>query len=878
MSGLDWAAAALSAGAVAGISETVRAIARDTYQSAVSLIRHRRRRPSTPGTGSGRAGTSEIVLEAGHPRGVERHRIGLVPAIVSSYQDRDIKRRLNTCAAGTQILVGLGGSGKTQLAAAYAECAWRRTDIDLLVWVNARSRASISATYAEALESVASGGLAGAVDAQRFLAWLATAECRWLIVLDDLQDPRDIRGLWPPTQSEGQVVVTTRRHDATLADHGRELMEVGPFHRTESLSFLGARLDHDVQPGAELDRLAAILGDLPLALAQAAAYMLDRGLSPHDYHARLVDADASLDDLLPDPAGLPDDQALPAHATWRLSRQLADDLPPSGMAGPLLDLTAMLDPNGIPMSVFTAPAALSYLTTCVGRRDAVDPDDARDALHCLHRLSLITIDKSRDHVFVHGLVQRAARNELDEHRRHEVVRVAAECLRQIWPPIETDRRNAQSLRDNVTALLAHGEQYLWLPEPHPILARVGDSLVDAGLNQAAASYFTRRHVGAARYLGPTHRATLAMRSNSAHWTTITENTVAAIGALTEVLDLQRRTFGLDDPDSLLTRYRLVCWQHGSAPRSAERRIVVNQLLDDQVRVLGQDHPMTLKTVSKQITLTQWDGDIAATRQALEKLVSRTTHALGPGHRQTFGARSQLASWLGSVGKFDAATQELQQLLCDQVSVLGAHHSDTLATRGNLALWRGRGGEVDWALDTEHELMLLRLRLNGPDHDDTLTSRNNYAHWLGQHGEPAEAVRVLRQLLVHRTSIQGANHPHIFGNRYNIAHWIGEAGDPAQAASLLESVFADRRRSPVVHRVATMNTCREIAHWLARAGDKAGTVDALTVLLDQQTRFFGPHHSKSVHTASELALIQSDSVDPEFSLPASAWPYHAAITG
>jgi len=40
-------------------------------------------------------------------------------------------------------------------------------------------------------------------------AWRARADKRWLIVLDDLADPADMRGLWPPTVSGGRVLVTS---------------------------------------------------------------------------------------------------------------------------------------------------------------------------------------------------------------------------------------------------------------------------------------------------------------------------------------------------------------------------------------------------------------------------------------------------------------------------------------------------------------------------------------------------------------------------------------------------------------------------------------------------------------------------------------------
>jgi hypothetical protein len=48
----------------------------------------------------------------------------------------------------TQVLAGLGGVGKSQLAAAYA--AERADEVDLLAWVDARSRDAVVTGYAQA--------------------------------------------------------------------------------------------------------------------------------------------------------------------------------------------------------------------------------------------------------------------------------------------------------------------------------------------------------------------------------------------------------------------------------------------------------------------------------------------------------------------------------------------------------------------------------------------------------------------------------------------------------------------------------------------------------------------------------------------------------
>ena len=78
--------------------------------------------------------------------------------------------------------------------------------------------------------------------AGRFLTWLETTSRPWLVVLDDLADPADVRGLWPPASARGRVLVTTRRRDAVLSGAGRRLVEVGLFTPGEAVAYLTANL------------------------------------------------------------------------------------------------------------------------------------------------------------------------------------------------------------------------------------------------------------------------------------------------------------------------------------------------------------------------------------------------------------------------------------------------------------------------------------------------------------------------------------------------------------------------------------------------------------------------------------------------------------
>ncbi len=278
----------------------------------------------------------------------------------------------------------MGGVGKTQLAAAHARRALAsRTTV--VVWVTASSRQAIIDAYAQAATTLGLPGCAGtdpAADASHFLTWTTTTGRSWLVVLDDIQDPKDVSKLWPPADAQGRVLATTRRRDAALAGQGRRLVPIDTYSPAEARAYLTDRLTshHRAEPTEQIDGLAADLGFLPLALAQAAAYLLDDGIAIAAYRALL--AEQTLEGVKP--GSLPDDHEQIVASTWALSIDRADTAYPAGMARPLLELLSVLDPNGIPYSVLTSSPVLVRL--------AVDtPDLVRRGLRVLHGFNLITL-------------------------------------------------------------------------------------------------------------------------------------------------------------------------------------------------------------------------------------------------------------------------------------------------------------------------------------------------------------------------------------------------------------------------------------------------------------------------------------------------------
>ena len=230
------------------------------------------------------------ALPQSRPASPTRIRFGSRPRVSAGFVKREGQDELFdailTHAEPRTVLTGMRGCGKTQLAAAVA-ARCEDEDWPIVAWINAASRKDLVADlYELALQTGthAPKDVPPETIVRRFLDQLRSADTAdRLFVFDNVENLDDLKGLTPEGNGIRVTITTTRHLDWNSL--GWLPMTVGVFDREQSIPLLCERTGDTHRDAA--DQIAGALGDLPVAVAQAAATAKSGRYSLCEYLERL---------------------------------------------------------------------------------------------------------------------------------------------------------------------------------------------------------------------------------------------------------------------------------------------------------------------------------------------------------------------------------------------------------------------------------------------------------------------------------------------------------------------------------------------------------------------------------------------------------------
>jgi hypothetical protein len=629
--------------------------------------------------------------------------------------DLDVRLAGNDTGPQVIALCGLAGAGKTSAAVEYA---YRHlAEVGVLWQFPAEDATVLAAGFAELAAQLGARRLADARDPVASVhAVLANVPVPWLLIFDNAANMASVAPFLPPAGT-GRVLITSQN-----PNWPGQVLDIPVLTLEVAARFLADRTGaSDRQAAAEL---ASELGGLPLALEQAASYVVASGENLAGYLALFRQRRP---DLLA--RGEPTGYSKTVAATWSLAFEQLLQTQPEAIG--LLRLIACCAPEAVPLRLLlrsrpwlagkfgteVAPTLISLLN---------DPLGARDAIAGLRRYSLVT-PAGDGSVSVHRLVQAVTVDQMPAELGRQWQQAAAVLIEDAIPG-DTDSPETWQV---CAVLLPHAQ--VALADDGDGMARIVHYLGSSG-NYGAARDLQRR-----------------------------------------VLDARERILGPEHPHTLIARRQLARWT-GEAGDPAAAQDLLAGLLPVFERVLGPEHRHTLGTRHQLARWTGHAGDPAAARDLFAELLPVRERIQGPEHPHTLAIRYHVATWAGEAGDPAAARDLLAALIPVRERVQGTEHQETLITRYQLAIWTGKAGNPAAARDLLAALLPVFERVLGPEHPRTLTTRYQLASWTGKAGNPAAARDLLAALLRVFERVLGPEHPHTVTTRHALAIWTGHADD------------------------------------------------------------------------------------------------------
>ncbi|GAB7336885.1 hypothetical protein MBLNU13_g00805t2 [Cladosporium sp. NU13] len=754
----------------------------------------------------------------------------------------EIASKLSRPAARV-ALVGLGGVGKSQLAIEYSHQVRTQSPETWVLWLYASNAARFEQSVRETLDRLRVRGRKEAkADVFQLLHdWLCDGRSRpWLVVLDNADNVRVLRAA--PSVHEGagdgttggqqekslleylsqcdhgKILVTSRNRDAAkeLVDW-KDIIAVEPMETEQAVALLEKKLDR-VYNVRDIAALAQALDFMPLAMAQAAAYICQRAgrCSLREYVEKLDQCDRSQASVLDvDERDLRRDREASNSImlTWQISFNHIREARPS--ASDLLSLMSFFDRQAIPEALLQErgtgegegeeegskaegeDSERSGEVAGIGESSegnaAVPGNEAEEHekdIVMLRNYSLVSSTTDRAVFEMHRLVQAATKKWLRAAKQFD--RWASQFIRNVeeaFPTSDIDNwAMCQSLVPHTMAAfhIEVADQKSRLQQAS-LLQRSGEYASEVGVYTDAERMAKRSLEARREVLGEGHPDTLRIKGNlaSTYWRQGRWGEAEKLQV--EVLEKSKEVLGDGHPDTLWSMGSLAStyWRQG---RWDEAEKLVVEVLEKSKEALGDGHPSTLRSMGSLANTYGTQGRWEVVEKLGVEVLEKSKEVLGDGHPDTLWSMGSLANTYGNQGRWDEAEKLEVEVVEKSKEALGDGHPDTLWSMGTLANTYGNQGRWDEAEKLQVEVLEKSKEVLGDGHPDTLWSMGSLARTYRQQGRWDEAEKLEVEVVEKRKEALGDGHPDTLWSMGSLASTYGNQGRWEEAEKLQVEVL------------------------------------------------------------------------------------------
>jgi tetratricopeptide (TPR) repeat protein len=588
-------------------------------------------------------------------------------------------------AALTQAISGLGGVGKTQTALEYAHRY--ASDYETIWWLHAEDPGSLATDYAAlaVLLNLREKDLANQHEIVAAVRRHLEHTAGWLLIFDNAEKPESVTP-YLPSGNTGHILITSRNQSWSKIAQQQTVRE---FPREESIAFLKQRTGRD-QP--ESNDLAQELGDLPLALEQAAAYIEENGIAIRDYLKLFRD--------------YPREMLEPYEKTWAISIDRLREENPTAID--LLNLIAFLAPDDIPRDLL--------------HKTAQNPLKFNKSVADLRRYALI--EAGPEFINVHRLVQKVTHHRTNERKW---AKKALNVVYDAFPADPTDYRNWPTCAKLITHAVEVSNHAGNLEIEPKKLSRL---LNDAGLYererarfQSAEEHLKRSLEIAEKAYGPETPEVAIHCNNLGQILQDQGNRDAAFQFAKRALEINEKVFGLDHPEVAINCNNLGTILKDQGDLDAAFQYTKRALEIDE-KVFGPDHPDAAIDCNNLGQILQAQGNLDTALKYAKRALKIHKKVFGANHPSVAIDCDNLGAILRDQGNLDAALKYAKRALEIYEKAFGPDHPDVATNCNNLGLILRDQGNLDAALPYFQRTLRILQSFFGPDHSRTKTVAQN----------------------------------------------------------------------------------------------------------------------------------------------------------
>lgn len=597
-----------------------------------------------------RAGGGSRVFHIPHP--FSQNFIGRDDTLALLRQQLDERRMV--------ALWALGGSGKTQTAVAYAHR--HRADYPVVLWLSADSAASFEQGLFELGQPLLKAGRLAeeslderdpARVRQAVLSYLKNAD-DYLLICSRADRPLALKPIWPHVLS-GHVLLTSTNQD--IRRLGAAVVELPKLSLAESQAYFSRRHPaYDPEEQQALNELAQELDGMPLALAQAAAFLVEHQSRYTDYLRQYRKQYVGLLEQ-----AMPENSTWSLNAVWALSIEQVEQVSPAALD--LLKLCAMFHSGTLPEDILARPVpALGERLAAALCGASAEESDALALDYLLKPLlghALIQRDRERRMLSLPRLVQQALLGGMSAAEQNRWAAAAVGQLNQAFPWVEfANWSQCRRLVQQIPTMLKH-------------IQRCDLSSPDAVRLLTQGGYFLRMQ---AQY----DDAETLLRA---------------------ALSIQEKQLGGEHPDTAANLEHLGLLLRGMG-RLPEAEPLLRCALAIRERALGAEHPDMTKSLCSLGRVLHAQGMLGEAELLLRRALTIRQQTPGTGAAGIARNLSYLAAVLRDQKESEEALPLYQKALSILEEDLGADHPDlayVLHGFSALLLQQGNRDEAERAL-------------------------------------------------------------------------------------------------------------------------------------------------------------------------------------